>query len=196
MNMIDANTADAVLWLEVKQHDRRAYRILFDRYGSTLYRSAFRLLHDREASETIAHDIFLNLWLKRETLDIRDFRSYIMTATRYHVYKALRAQQSSPVTTVENEQMEGLSSIIMNTAEEKMAEQTVRELIRQHVNGLPRRCREIFLLSREQHLSNQEIAERLNISRRSVENQITFALRHLRMHLKEYSLLATILLEV
>lgn len=196
MNTIDANTADAVLWLEVRQHDRRAYRILFDRHGGALYRSAFRLLQDREASETVAHDIFLNLWLKRESLDIRDFRSYIMTAARYHVYKALRARAASPETAVETEQIEHFTSVAHNGAEAKMAEQTVRDLIGQHVNGLPKRCREIFLLSREQHLSNQEIAERLNISRRSVENQITFALRHLRMHLKEYSLVAAIFLDI
>lgn len=196
MNTIDANAADAVLWLEVRQHDRRAYRILFDRYGGALYRSAFRLLQDREASETVAHDIFLNLWLKRETLEIRDFRSYIMTAARYHVYKALRARAASPETAVETEMMEGISGSIGNGAEEKMAELRVRELIGRHMNDLPKRCREIFLLSREQHLTNQEIAERLNISRRSVENQITFALRHLRMHLKEYSLLVAVLLDV
>ncbi len=196
MNRIDANTADAVLWLEVRQHDRRAYRVLFDRYGGALYQSAYRMLQDREASETVAHDIFLNLWLKRESLEIRDFRSYIMTAARYHVYKALRARAASPETAVETELMENISGSAMNTAEGKMAEQTVRDLIGRHMNDLPKRCREIFLLSREQHLSNQEIAERLNISRRSVENQITFALRHLRMHMKEYTLLAAILMEI
>lgn len=196
MNTIDVNTADAVLWLEVRQHDRRAYRILFDRYGGALYKSAHRLLQDREASETVAHDIFLNLWLKRESLEIRDFRSYIMTAARYHVYKALRARAASPETAVETDQMEGLPVFSLNGAEEKMAEQTLKDVIGQHINGLPKRCREIFLLSREHHLSNQEIAERLNISRRSVENQITVALRHLRTNMKEYSLVVAVLLDI
>ncbi|MGX5819506.1 RNA polymerase sigma-70 factor [Chitinophaga lutea] len=191
MNMIDAGAAeDAVLWQAVQQDDRTAFRTLFDRYGGSLFHTANYTLRDKEASETIVHDIFLNLWTGRHTLDIRHFRQYILTAARYHVYKALKSRKALNLLHGTAGDMEPISPLTVNGGEAKVAEQSMRDSLRQQLNALPKRCREIFLMSREQHLSNQEIAERLNISKRSVENQITYALQHLRVHLKHYSLIA------
>jgi RNA polymerase sigma-70 factor (ECF subfamily) len=194
MNTIDANTAaDAVLWLAVQQDDRAAFRKLFDRYGGSMFQTAQNILRDKEASETIVHDIFLQLWLRRGHLQIQHFRQYIISATRYHVYKELKARKAPGRLHHTGAELESAGPVTSNGGEERMTEQNVRSMLQQHLNALPKRCREIFLLSREQHLSNQEIADRLNISKRSVENQITYALQHLRVHLKHYSLLLILL---
>lgn len=195
MNTTDANAVDSALWLAVRQDDKTAFRILFDKYGGAMLQSANALLKDNEASETVVHDIFLNLWIKRETLEILHFRSYVITATRYHVYKILKSRKALRETPGYEGQLEAHAALAVNGGEERMAEQTLREMLQQHMNGLPKRCGEIFLMSREQQLSNQEIADRLNISKRSVENQITHALQHLRVHLKEYSLVALLIFE-
>ena len=63
-----------------------------------------------------------------------------------------------------------------------------------YLGQLPARCREIFLLSRTQQLSNHEIADRLGISKRTVENQITAALQHLKLSLKHLMLLVLLLI--
>lgn len=78
---------------------------------------------------------------------------------------------------------------IHNTVEEKIQEQSFCKQLYVSLNNLPKRCQEIFLLSREEQLSNREIAERLNISKRSVENQITHALQQLRIYFKHLLLL-------
>jgi len=176
----DANTADADLWLAVRNGEKTAYNLLFNRYWGKMYQTANKMLNDAEASETIVHDVFLTLWLKREELQIIHFRNYIISATRYHVYRVLKSKKAFQVVATEE-----YMAAVGNAAEEKIQEQSFRRQLHASLSSLPKRSKEIFLLSREEQLSNQEIAERLNISKRSVENQITYALRHLRLYLKQ-----------
>ena len=184
MNMIDANSADADIWLAIRNEDKAAFNLLFSRYWGRLYQTALSLLRDNEASEEIVHDVFLNIWLKRNTLEITDFKSYLISATRYHIYRELKAKK-----TTQELPAEYSGSFTSNYAEEKLTEQTFHEQLSFYLSALPKRCKEIFLLSRQDNLSNQEIADRLNISKRSVENQITHALQYLRVNLKNFFLL-------
>ncbi|WP_343306627.1 RNA polymerase sigma-70 factor [Chitinophaga niabensis] len=188
MNMIDANSADADIWLAVRNEDKAAFNLLFNRYWGRLYQTALSLLGDNEASEEIVHDVFLNIWLKRNTLDITDFKNYLISATRYHIYRELKAKKATQELPAEYS-----GSFSFNYAEEKLSEQTFREQLSFYLGALPKRCKEIFLLSRQENLSNQEIADRLNISKRSVENQITHALQYLRVNLKNFFLLFILL---
>lgn len=176
----DANTADADLWLAVRNGEKTAYNLLFNRYWGRMYQTANNMLNDEEASETIVHDVFLTLWLKREELQINHFRNYIISATRYHVYRVLKSKKVFQVVEAEEHM-----AVVGNAAEERIAEQSFHRQLHASLSNLPKRSKEIFLLSREEQLSNQEIAERLNISKRSVENQITHALQHLRLYLKQ-----------
>lgn len=186
--MIDANSADADIWLAVRNEDKTAFNLLFNRYWGRLYNTALSLLNDKEASEEIVHDVFLNIWLKRNTLEIADFSNYIISATRYHIYRELKTKKATQELPVEYS-----GSFTSNYAEEKLSEQTLREQLSFYLSALPKRCKEIFLLSRQENLSNQEIANKLNISKRSVENQITHALQYLRVNLKNLFLLLILL---
>lgn len=184
----DANTADADLWLAVRDGEKTAYNLLFSRYWGKMYQTANNMLNDAAASETVVHDVFLTLWLKREELEIGHFRNYIISATRYHVYRVLKSRKAFAIVEAEEHM-----AAILNTVEEKIQEQSFRKQLHASLHNLPKRCQEIFLLSREEQLSNQEIAERLNISKRSVENQITHALQQLRIYFKHLLLLGVMM---
>lgn len=188
MNMIDANSADADIWLAIRNEDKTAFNLLFNRYWGRLYNTALSLLRDSEASEEVVHDVFLNIWLKRNTLEITDFKNYLISATRYHIYRELKGKKA-----LQELPVEYTAAFSSNYAEEKLSEQTFREQLSFYLGALPKRCKEIFLLSRQENLSNQEIADRLNISKRSVENQITHALQYLRVNLKNFFLLLILL---
>jgi len=182
--MLAENSSDSVLWKEVQNNNSGAFAILFKRYWSDVFIVAFALLKDRSACADLVQDIFLRVWEKRSHLQIQSFKPYLQASARYHVYKIMRDKQVSPMTLTpdfaELPSMAVSTSPLLETSHLELQMEIDESLVQ-----LPKRCQEIFCLSRIDHLSNDEIATRLEISKRTVENQLTHALRHLRVSLKD-----------
>lgn len=175
---------DAQLWEAIGLDDQKAFDVLFERYWETVFNTAYAYLKDREIASQIVHDIFLNLWQKRHQYEISYFKTYLSTAARYHVYKALKTKKSLSLTYVEDYSQLEDNSQIENLAAHNIQTDELKAELEASLKQLPKRCQEIFSLSRTDELSNQEIANKLNISKRSVENQLTIALQFLRNTLK------------
>jgi RNA polymerase sigma-70 factor (family 1) len=175
---------DAELWEAICQNDKKAFDALFERYWTTVYKTAVAYLKDSDAASQIVHDIFLNIWEKRHCYEIRSFKSYLTTAARYHVFKALKAKKADNIIFVEDYTQLELSSIKENEGSENIRTQELKNELEASLSQLPKRCQEIFSLSRTNQLSNDEIAAKLSISKRTVENQLTVALQYLRTVLK------------
>lgn len=174
---------DHEYWENVRQVScAQSFTFLFDRYWETLYSTAFSYLKDREKSEEITHDIFLNLWRKRETLIIQSFPAYLRAAARYHVYKELKKRKTSAV--VYTDELTETGEALTNQGEERLIYQEAERYVDGSLQSLPARCQEIYFMSRKENLTNDEIANKLGISKRTVENQLTVALRHIRILLK------------
>ncbi|MES2276372.1 MAG: RNA polymerase sigma-70 factor [Bacteroidota bacterium] len=184
--------SDSDLWALIVPGDYRAFTVLYERHWLKLYKTAQKYIRDNEACEEIVHDLFVTLWNRRCYLNILDFNHYLKAATRYQVYAHLKRAKTSQIIYCE-ELFEDIGSYELNQGQEKMLYTELEQQLTEQLRSLPERCREIFLLSRKEHLSNMEIAERLSISKRSVENQITAALKHLRYHLKDIALIVFIL---
>jgi len=178
---------DLTLWNAIRKDDTAAFRVLFDRYWSKLYATCYHHLHNKEACAEIVHDIFLQLWLKRHQLEITSFQQYVTAAARYNVYKRWQ-QQDKQVVYLDNLPEQA----IRNEADDNIRYKELSSSVDTHLQELPERCREIFHLSRREHFSINEIAERLGISKRTVENQITRALQHLRHNMGDIYILALI----
>ncbi|MGJ1197523.1 RNA polymerase sigma-70 factor [Sphingobacterium spiritivorum] len=186
--------SDQQLWTAVQINDCQiAFTTLYDRFWALIYTTAFSYLNDREKSEEITLDIFLNLWNRRQHLHIHSFSAYLRTSARYHVYKVLKTAEESQ-TALNQYHKEAAESNVSNLILEKMEQESIQSAVHNVLKKLPPRCQEIFHLSRFDNLSNDEIAEKLGISKRSVENQITLALKHLRIAFKVVSTLILSLL--
>jgi RNA polymerase sigma-70 factor (family 1) len=183
---------DNELWEAIKQDDQKAFDILFDRHWSCMYTTAYNYLRDAEISAEIVHDVFLNIWQKRKAFQILSLKNYLTTSTRYHVYKCLRERKASSITYVENYK-DDINIKEENEGEERLARIDLEDSMQNELLQLPKRCREIFLLSRMQQMNNDEIAAHLGISKRTVENQITVALKFLRLHFKNIALFLLII---
>jgi len=183
--MYNSPINDAELWLAIRNDDEQAFAALFDRYWLRLYKTALRYLKDREATEEAVHDVFLNIWNRRQQLEIESFPNFLLTAIRYQVYNRMRAVKSPVVLTIFDTEISEL--LVHNDGESRIKDQELQHELGRYLDQLPKRCQEIFQMSRIDHLSNQEIAGRLGISKRTVENQITMALKHLRGCLKHAS---------
>ncbi|RYZ98924.1 MAG: sigma-70 family RNA polymerase sigma factor [Sphingobacteriaceae bacterium] len=191
--MPSTQPTDQQLWQAIVKDDHAAFTVLFDRYWSKVYTTAYNYLRDRDASTQIAHDIFLNIWLKRDHLEINCFEAYLRTASRYHVYKYVKAQKSIPIDYVEEYNDYGTNRTY-NTGETNIRYLELESRLDDHLKILPKRCRDIFILSRRQQLSNDQIAGMLGISKRTVENQLTHALHHIRASFKDMSAIIILLL--
>lgn len=146
-----------------------------------VYKKAFSYLHDTEAAGEIVNDIFLNIWLKSDVLDIITFKNYLTAAARYRIYNHLKAKKKLALSYVEDYEtlIDKQTSIL---PENPFISSEIYQQVYRLLEHLPKRCKEIFLLSRISHLSNSEIADKLEISKRTVENQISIAVKHLRSH--------------
>ncbi|QEK50970.1 RNA polymerase sigma-70 factor [Pedobacter aquae] len=184
---------DNELWKLIKQHDQKAFRALFDMYWSKVFTTAFRYLKDKDACTEIVNDLFLNIWNKREQLEIESLQAYLTSSARYHVYKKLKAIKTSPLELVENYDLLDDKADNANPIDDKIKYLDLENRIDSYLTALPKRCREIFIMSRKENLSNDEIAQKLNISKRTVENQLTHALKHLRNALKDLSIILVLL---
>ena len=182
--MSDQSPSDEMLLNLMKGGDADSFNILFERYWERLYTTVFAACPDSEVCSEIVHDIFLNLWLKREKIQIEYFKGYITASARYHVFRHMKSARKSSLEY--REALEYVDRVAINEGESNIRYRELERKVEEELEELPRRCKEIFTLSRKEQLSNDEIAARLDISKRTVENQLTYALRHLRLSLRHF----------
>lgn len=162
----------------VQQSDQLAFNQLFDMLWEPMYTYASSLLMSTSVAQDVVQEIWIDFWQRRETVDVQNVKSYLFKAIRYRCYNHIRDTKFNET------QLEVAHSIsISSEIEEDEAAAELHLKINRTLANLPNRCREIFELSRIHQISNKEIAHQLNISQRSVENQITHALHKLRKEL-------------
>jgi RNA polymerase sigma-70 factor (family 1) len=162
--------------------DREAFRRLYDLYWEKLYVVAYRRLRDREVAEELVQNVFTNLWVRREKLAIeKSLSAYLGSSLKYEVLNHLRAQAVRERYAQEHAPPEGVEFTQQQLSFEELYERMNRE-----INKLPEKCRLVFTLSRMEGYSNQEIADELDISTKTVEAHMSKALKSLRTGLGEY----------
>ena len=179
MNPLSDHSSDYALWRSIQQGDEKAFALLYDRYWSAIYTTAFTYLKDKDACTDIVHDIFLSLWKRREQLMLDTFLPYLTKAARYRVYVILNKASRGKLVYMDSLQ-ELPTKASWDPTADKMNLSDLEQKIETALQEVPKRCREIFYLSRVQNLTISEIATLLNISKKTVTNQLTVALQHLR----------------
>lgn len=172
----------------IQENDIVAFERIYNKYWSKLYLSAYNILRDRQVSEDITQEVLVNLWMKRANLQLTSLNAYLYTAVRYQVFNIIR---SGKVRADLFNRLEELFS--KNGGEEILSEKEINRLLEQGVAELPEKCRQIFIMSRREHLSTKEIAERLGVAPKTVENQLTIALNRLRKTLGDFVCVAVIM---
>ncbi len=175
--------AEKILLEQLKQGDEDAYFKIFEGNWERLYSIAKRILNDSEAAKDIVQEVFLNLWEKREERNIKNLEHYLARAVKFASLNVIRNNHFKHAEEISQDI--NLVSV-NNELEYKEFESNVNLVIA----SLPERCKEVFLLSREEELTNSEIAKNLNLSQRTVETHISNALKHLRKNLPKDTAIA------
>ncbi|WEK18628.1 MAG: RNA polymerase sigma-70 factor [Candidatus Pedobacter colombiensis] len=192
MNSTKAKTfSDTELLLLLKEGNQFVLKSIYDTYWKSLYLSAFSVLKDTQQAEDIVQDIFLQLWIRKNDVEIKSLKAYLFTAVKYKVISFINSAPNRKVF-IEDQELEKLAGTVH--LGDLLEEREIKSLLDQGIMALPERCQQVFILSRKEHLNNKEIAERMGISTKTVENQITIALRHLKISLGDYILFITVFL--
>ncbi len=172
------NTDDKTLILQLQKNEVEAFDALFHKYSEKLFRFSFSLLKNEEDSKEIVQESFLRIWKKREEIDLaKSFKSFLFTISYNLIVDQMRLRLKDKeyrqflVSFFESEKYSIKSDLDYNT---------IVGQVRKAVDELPTKRKQIYTLSREVGLSHKEIAERMGITAKTVENQITLALKHLK----------------
>lgn len=168
-----------LLLAHFKDGNQKAFRTLFDRYWEDMFCKANSILRNRDVAQDVVQEIWIHLWNQREKLEVSHFEAYIFSSVSYGCYKYLRDNKFNP------SQLKVIDTLKLSNAEVENQHdlEATQKLIEQSLEELSPRCQQIFTLSRIEDVPNEEIALQLGISKRSVENQVSLALKVIRRHL-------------
>ena len=168
----------------LKNGEIKAFEIIYDRFADRLYQYIFRRIRNREVSEEIVQEIFVSLWKKRETLEITlSLDAWLFGAAKYSILSYIRSEHVRKKYVAHF--MLFARQYFDNSSEELMDLKDLQANIESTISQLPEKCRTAFHLSRMEHEPIARIAERMNISQRTVENYLSQALKHLRTSLNQ-----------
>ncbi len=175
--------SDQELFESIQQDRQDALKQLMERYWRPLFLMIDAALHDPSSSEDIVQEVFINIWNKRKTIQIKhSVKVYLFACGRYQLFREIQKRKIPHVAIESCEQ----HLVDPYDPSQALQQQEMLQALETLVNQLPGRCREVYRLKREENLSQKEIAELLQISRKSVENQLTIALKKIRTGLARY----------
>jgi len=181
---------DITLAARLKRGEEIAFRYLFDKYYHRLVVFANRLLSDFDLSRSIVQDVFVMLYDKKTEITIHTSLNAMMhqmvrnRCLNYIKRDKMKREHHQQIFLQSND-----SELPVQSLEYEELEKAINEV----VEDLPAQCQRIFKLSRFEGQTNQEIADSLNLSKRTVETQISNALKRLRVELRQRDLLPPIL---
>jgi len=172
--------------------DKQDFEQLFKTFFPSLIFFARKYLPDLDTAKEIVHNVFLNLWEKRDSIDTgTSLKSYLFTSVHNRCLNYIRDQKKFSRDEYQFEKLEQEEQLASHNP---LEEQELESRIMDALNNLPEKCREVFMLSRFEGKKYMEIAEKLGISVKTVETQMSKALRILREKLIDYLKLLVILL--
>ena len=182
---------DLEVFVLMQEGDKFAFEEIYERFNGLLYIYACKMVSDREDARDIVQEIFVYLWSNPNIQIKTQLSSYLYSAVRYKVFDWLDKNKSR---TNYLQSLKDFAEKGDYVTENYIREREFASLIEKEVSLLPPKMRLIFEMSRQQHLTQKQIAEILQLSDKTVKKQMSNALKDLRLKLTSFLLLAVIIL--
>jgi RNA polymerase sigma-70 factor, ECF subfamily len=180
-----------VLWLQIKEGNKRAYEQMFKTYYSMLFNYAREIVKNQIQAEEIVVETFMKIWSKRQEINIETslkpylFRSVYNACINHIRHKAIEDKYQAyfvhHIQTNDNFRID-TSNMPLN----KILYKELEVVVEKSIEKLPPQCQEMFRLSRFENLSNDEIAEKLGVTVNTVRTQIAIARTKMKDFMKDY----------
>jgi len=175
------------LIVRLREGDRTAFELIFHFYypGLVIYVSQFTF--DRDDAEEIVQDFFVRFWQIHQNIFLSDsLKNYFFSSVKnrslnYLKHKKIEENYLKEIYNLTNKHLLYDTNLYVTSE--------LQDKIKDSINLLPEKCREIFLMSRTLGMKNEEIALKLNLSKRTIETQISNAIKVLRVELKDFAVL-------
>ena len=168
---------DKEIILQMSQGDQKAYEQVFRRFYPKVHRFVSMLLKNEDDADDVCQMIFLKVWNKREKFTgIADFDSYLFILAKYTVINYISTKHIIPI------DIDSIPDPYANAASphDDVVAKDTQLLIDMVVENMPQQRQTIYRMSREEHLKNDEIALRLGIQKKTVENHLNLALKEIK----------------
>ena len=178
---------DQELLLSLRQSDQMAFNLLYEKHWEKVYNQAFKKLHDPSLAKDSTQDVFIFIWINRETNHIDNLSAYLFSAVRNNVFRLLKREN----------RFLAISDLIMEVkvqypaADAALLEAEFYKQYQELLATMPAAQQHIFKMRYEDNLSTLQIAEELNISRKTVQNQLTRAVSLLKASLLAIAVVIT-----
>ena len=173
----------------LKKGDEIAYETLFRIYYDKLLHIAKGYLGTIEDAEEVVQNVFLKVWERKENFDkIASINNYLYTMTKNACLDQLKHKRvkNSFSKNYYQEKLAIQYQFMKDEAASAVLEKELDKRIQAAIEALPEKCKRVFLKSRVEGMNHSEIAMVLDVSKRTVDNHISNALKHMRLHLKEF----------
>lgn len=165
--------------------DERAFQSLFESYRSRLYHYMLSIVKSTEIAEELVVDVFMKIWMGREVLtQIENIDAFLFRVACNKSIDFLRKAANNPELT--NIIWDNIQLASSNTAETRLMQEEYEKILRDAIELLPPKRRQVYRLSREEGKSHAEIAKELGIAPSTIANQIVDAQRFIKSHLLKY----------
>lgn len=169
---------------QIKQGSDQAFEMLFKEYFKALSVYAKKYLNDLDLAQDMVQEVFVKFYEQRNTITVHtSLKALLYQSVRNRCLDYIRSQQTR---SAHHDNILTLSKGADIDAVDYMEQVELEEKIHRAITGLPDQCQVIFKLSRLEGKRNQEIADELNLSKRTVETQISNALKRLRKDIFSY----------
>ena len=173
---------DNALFLKVREGDLSSYEKIFKTHYGAMSRYAMSIVRDQTIGEEIAQEVLMYIWEKRAQINLTgSLKSYLFSSVKNKCINYIKLELPKLQSTTDLDQVRSYSSTGMTMDDTELMKKKIQFAIDQ----LPEKCKNIFILSRYGGLTYNEIAEELEISVKTVENQVSIALKKLKESLSE-----------
>ncbi|MCE2994095.1 MAG: RNA polymerase sigma-70 factor [Cyclobacteriaceae bacterium] len=187
------NGSDLIDKNELVQGNELAFEKIFKIYYKPLCHYAYSFLNDGAEAEEVVQNTFVKIWERRTTLHVQtSVKAYLYSIVRNSCLNVIKHEKVKQEFAQDHQYVSEKSRPVV---EEKMISNDLESKIYEAMRALPEQCRLVFQLSRFEELKYQEIADQLEISVKTVENQMGKALKTMRLHLKEYLVLVLLFIQ-
>lgn len=178
------NHSERLLVGELKNHNEKAFRSLFNFYYQDIYGYSISILKSKELAEENVQEVFLKVWLHRENLNIeQSFKSYLFTIARNQAFNFLNKAANDVLL---KEEIFYKSQKYHDDGDYSIREADCKRLKKQAIKQLPPKRKLIFKMSRKQGKTYEEISHELGISVNTVKSQMSKALESIRLFFKDH----------